>query len=223
MQEFTEDDLLLLSGIQHIAFCERQWALIHIEKQWVENVRTVEGHILHKKVDDPYFLESRGDFITARSIPVVSYKLGLYGIADVIEFIRSNDCNNSVTLPSHEGFWKPNIVEYKRGKPKNIDCDKVQLCAQSLCIEEMFNIIIDKGSIYYGETRHRQTVEFDEILRNKTQKYANRIHQLFNAGITPKPIYQKGCRMCSLIDICIPKMPKSSVRSYLKKAISGDK
>ncbi len=220
--KYQEEDLLLLSGIQHIAFCERQWALIHVEKQWMENIHTFEGQVLHERVDDPYFKEIRKDRVTARSIPVVSYHLGLYGIADVIEFVRVDDPGNSVALPKRKGFWFPNIVEYKRGKPKKDDCDNVQLCAQAICIEEMFNIKLEKGSIYYGKIRHREQVSFDSDLRQKTEDLAKLMHKLFDEGITPKAKYKKACRSCSLFDICIPKMPKSRVKNYLQEFLEKE-
>lgn len=219
---YLEEELLLLSGIQHISFCERQWALIHIEKQWAENIRTVEGQILHENADNPYFTETRGDCIIARAVPLVSYNLGLYGVADVIEFIKTENRDNSIIIPSRKGFWHPNIVEYKRGKPKNIDCDKVQLCAQTMSIEEMFDVHINGGAIYYGEIRHRQTVIFDESLRAETKQLSNLMHQIYNTGKTPKPIFQNSCKMCSLVDICLPKMPKGSVEDYMKNCIDGE-
>jgi len=218
---YSEEDLLLLSGIQHISFCKRQWALIHIEKQWKENVKTVEGQILHEKVDDPEFTEKRKGIIISRAMPIVSYSLGFYGIADVVEFISSENEENSTTLAKRKGFWHINVVEYKRGKAKNTDCDKVQLCAQSICLEEMFNIRINKGDLYYGETRHRLEVNFDENLRKQTFELSKLMHELFEKGITPKAEIQKGCKMCSLVDICMPKMPKSSVKDYFKEFVNG--
>lgn len=217
---YAEDELLMLSGIQHIAFCQRQWALIHIEKQWAENLRTVEGQILHEKADNPYFRETRGDCVTTRAVPIASFELGLYGVADIIEFIKTDLPQNAVTLPKKQGFWQPNVVEYKRGKPKNIDCDKVQLCAQAWCLEEMFQIKIEKGEIFYGEIRHREEVIFDENSREKTQYFSELMHNIYNTKITPKAFYNKSCKMCSLVDICLPQMPTKSVESYMKKSIT---
>lgn len=217
---YQEDELLMLSGIQHIAFCQRQWALIHIEKQWAENLRTVEGQVLHEKADDPYFRETRGDCITTRAVPIASFELGLYGVADIIEFIKTDSAENAVTLPKKQGFWRPKVVEYKRGKPKHIDCDKVQLCAQAWCLEEMFKIKVEKGAIFYGEIRHREEVIFDEQLRNRTKYFSELMHNIFDSQITPQAVYNKGCKMCSLIDICLPQMPQKSVEGYMKKAIT---
>ncbi len=213
---YKEEDLLLLSGIQHIDFCERQWALIHIEKQWQENVLTIEGHFLHEKADNPYIPEKRKGLITARAVPLVSYELGLYGVADVIEFTKTGELDNSLKIPKRSGRWQPKVIEYKRGKPKNIDCDKVQVCAQSLCLEEMHNIFIQEAEIFYGQTKHREIVELDKNLRNHTKNLAGKMHEIFTAGVTPKAEYKPCCKSCSLIDICMPKILKRSTAYYLK-------
>lgn len=196
-KRYDEDDLLSLSGIQHFAFCERQWGLIHVEKQWVENVRTVEGKHLHQRVDDPYFTETRGDVKTVRSVPLVSKTLGLYGVADVIELQK---------IPGDNSGVRYGIVEYKRGRPKPDDRDEVQLCAQALCLEEMLAIVLDYGYLYYGETKHRHRVELDESLRTRVKKLAEKMHMLYAKGETPPAVKDKRCKNCSLADICIPKI-----------------
>ncbi|TRZ52019.1 CRISPR-associated protein Cas4 [bacterium] len=198
----SDDDLLMLSGIQHIAFCERQWGLIHIEQQWEENLRTVEGHHLHERVDDPLESDTRKDVAILRAVPLISYRLGLSGTADVIEFYRTD--GKGVVLLGHSGKWYPHPVEYKRGKPKPDDRDRVQLCAQAMCLEEMYTIQIPKGALFYGETRHRETVDFCVALRSRVNELASRMHELFQQGITPSPIYKNHCKSCSLIDICLP-------------------
>lgn len=219
---YTEEELLQLAGIQHIAFCERQYSLAYVEQQWSENLLTIEGHHLHEKVDDPFLNEKRTDIITLRSVPVVSYKLGLYGKADVVELIHTENRDNSIQLKNESGWWRINPVEYKRGKPKPDDCDEVQLCAQAICLEEMHDIIITDGCIYYGLTRHRHYVEFNDTLRTKTLNYANRMHQLHNEGKTPLPLFQKRCYSCSLIDVCLPETisNQKSVSSYLHDVLN---
>lgn len=203
---YSEDELLMLSGIQHIAFCERQWALIHIEQQWSENVLTVEGHHLHEKADDPFEAESRGNTAIIRALPLVSLRLGFSGIADVVELSRTgDDVPNSIQVSGREGKWLPVPVEYKRGRPKPDHCDEVQLCAQAMCLEEMYDISISKGFLYYGLTRHRNEVEFTVKLRDSVNAYSQRMHELFSKGITPPPVYKPQCRSCSLKDICLPK------------------
>ena len=217
---YIEDELLMLSGIQHIAFCERQWALIHIEQQWTENMLTVEGHHLHEKVDDPFEAEIRGNTAILRALPLVSLQLGFSGIADVVELTRSGDeAKNSISVSGREGRWLPTPVEYKRGKPKPDRCDDVQLCAQAMCLEEMYSITINKGYLYYGQTRHRHEVEFTDELRNNVISYSHRMHELFSKGITPPPVYKSQCRSCSLKDICLPKRLNNTytVEQYLKE------
>lgn len=199
---YGEEDLLALSGIQHFAFCERQWALIHIEKQWVENVKTVEGKNLHQRVDDPYFKETRGNIKVVRSVPLMSQRLGLYGVADLIE-LHLNDDN----------VKRYSIVEYKRGKPKSDDRDEVQLCAQAICLEEMLTVTIEYGYLYYGETKHRKKVEFSNYLRSRVKKLAEKMHLLFSKGETPPAINKKHCKSCSLVDICVPELSKISKKT----------
>jgi len=217
---YSEDDLLALSGIQHMAFCTKQWALIHVERQWEENVRTVEGRNLHEKVDNPYIFEERDGIITSRAVPIVSYQLGLYGVADVVEFEMTDDSKNSILLPGHKGFWRPYPVEYKRGKPKKDDIDKVQLCAQAICLEEMHGISIQKCYLYYAEIHRRICIELTDDLRKKVFELSKNMHEIFAEGITPKAIKTKQCRLCSLIDICVPEISSKSksVLDYLKKA-----
>jgi len=212
-RQYGDDELLALSGIQHFAFCERQWGLIHIEKQWVDNLRTVEGKYLHQKVDDPYFTETRGDVKIVRSIPLVSKTLGLYGVADVIELQK---------IPGEDTGVRYSIVEYKLGKPKPDDRDEVQLCAQAICLEEMLGIILDHGYLYYGRTKHRYGVKFDVALRNRVRKLAERMHELFAKGETPPAVRDKRCKSCSLVDICIPKLGSGNkkLKTYLNRIIN---
>jgi len=222
MIEYGDEDFLMLSGIQHIAFCERQWALIHIEQQWDENVRTVEGHHFHEKVDDPFFTETRKDIVRFRSVQLASKKLGLFGRADVIEWqqVIEND-KTTIELPGRAGKWKPVPIEYKKGKPKPDERDEVQLCAQAICLEEAHNIAVEKGALYYGETRHRHEIIFTGELRAKVTGYAKRMHKLFTQNITPPPVYKSHCRACSLYNICLPKSiaKGQSVNEYLNSML----
>jgi len=213
--KYKDDELLLLSGIQHIAFCPRQWALIHIEQQWEENVKTIEGKHLHDRVDDPFDRDSDTKLVVWRSVNLISYALGLSGRADVVEFRPSGD---GIELSGKPGKWLPYPVEYKRGKPKPDDRDKVQLCAQAMCMEEMFDTTIDEGALFYGEIRRRTTVEFNTPLRDQVAAYAAEMHKLFKQGITPPPVYKSHCKSCSLFDICLPKplISYKSASEYLK-------
>jgi CRISPR-associated exonuclease Cas4 len=206
---FNEDDLIQLSALQHLVFCERQCALIHIEQLWNENLFTAEGRIMHDKVDTAN-CESRGNVRIEYGVPMRSLRLGLIGKADVVEYHRMDD-----------GTWMPFPVEYKRGKPKMDDCDKVQLCAQAICLEEMLNVEIKNGALYYGRTRRREDVVFDEKLRRETEDTAKKVHALIESGKTPKADYSKKCKKCSLYEQCMPKI-SSKVSNYLMKAVEAE-
>ncbi len=217
---FYKDDFLMLSGVQHYAFCPRQWALIHIEQQWVENVRTAEGQILHQRVNDPFERETRGDLIVSRSMPIISHTLKIQGVADIVEFhkLGKNAENKGVELKDRDGRWTLKPVEYKRGKPKIDDRDAAQLCCQAICLEEMFQTEISEGDIFYGEPRRRQRIIFDEDLRNKVITYCSEMYELYEQGKTPSAEKGLNCKLCSLVDICVPRLTvkKSSVEAYIK-------
>lgn len=203
------DDLIMLSALQHFIYCPRQCALIHIEQAWSENVFTAEGRIMHEKVDTAKY-EARGNVRIEYGIPMRSFRLGLIGKADVVEFHKADD-----------GRWMPFPVEYKRGKPKARNCDKVQLCAQALCLEEMLNVGIPEGALFYGQTRRRDDVVFDAALRHETEDTAKKVHELIRSGITPKAEYSKKCDNCSLLELCMPKTcgKAKSVSKYLLTAM----
>lgn len=213
---YSEDDLLPLSGLQHLLFCERQCALIHLEQIWVENRLTVEGRHLHEKSDSGE-RESRGDLRIARGLPLHSFRLGLSGKADTVELHRLDGAEPGVgaLLPGLPGLWRPFPVEYKRGKPKSHRADEVQLCAQALCLEEMLGAPVPAGALYYGETRHRLEVAFDAELRRLTEQAAARFHGLISAGVTPAPVREPKCDSCSLLEVCMPAAPRRSARGYV--------
>ena len=215
---YAEDDMLMLSGIQHYAFCPRQWALIHIEQQWNDNLLTTEGHIMHRHVDDPFYRQKMGSHICLRSVSLASRELGLYGISDIVELHPTDSEENCIVHPNYSGRWTPFPVEYKHGKPKHDDVDIVQLVAQALCLEEVYGIRIQKGAIFYGVTRRRLDVEITDELRNKVRTYAKSMHELFFIGKIPSATKQPFCRNCSLKDICMPDRAfKESASEYLKR------
>lgn len=195
---YREEDYLMLSGLQHFAYCRRQWALIHIEQQWAENERTVDGQIFHSVAHDKARIEKRGDLLITRGLPVKSAKLGMSGICDVVEFHKSEE---GVSLASYEGLWQPYPVEYKKGLPKLNEADEMQLCGQAICLEEMLLCRIPGGSLFYGENRRREPVEFTEELRGKVYDMAKEMHVLWDKGYTPRVKPQKGCNACSLKEI----------------------
>jgi CRISPR-associated exonuclease Cas4 len=214
---FAEDDLLPISGLQHLQFCERQWGLIHIEQQWEENRLTAEGRILHERVHEAG-TEARSGLVVARGLHLQSLRLGLTGQADVVEFHGSED---GIELPSRKGRWHPFPVEYKRGRPKANFCDEVQLCAQTLCLEEMFGTVIESGALFYGMNRRRTEVRFDAALRKRTEELTGRMHQLYSTGVTPVAVYAKKCERCSLYDRCLPRTAskRAAVERYMASAL----
>lgn len=211
------DDYLLMSGIQHFCFCRRQWALIHLEQQWVENLRTTEGHIDHKKCHATDQNERRGDLIITRGMRVVSHRLRLTGDCDVVEFHATPE---GVPLSNEEGLWMPMPVEYKHGHPKENDADRLQLCAQAMALEEMLVCEIPQAALFYEETRRREMVQLTEELRLKTQSMADEMNQCFARGYTPKVKTGTFCNACSLKTICLPVLcvradPERYLRAYL--------
>ncbi len=205
---YTPDDLLPLSGIQHFLFCRRQWALIHVETQWRDNALTAEGRLLHQRVDDPFFTETRNGVVITRAVPVASYTLGLVGICDVVEFTPSHE---GVKLPRRNGLYRPAPVEYKRGRPKRDPVDEAQLCAQAMCLEEMLSVEIPRGYLYYGQTRHREEVELTPALRQLVREMSAEMHAYFARGYTPRVKPHKGCRSCSLAEVCLPVLQENVV------------
>lgn len=221
MTTYSPDDLLPLSGIQHFLFCRRQWALIHVERLWQENALTVEGNIMHSRVDDPFFTEKRKGVIVARSVPVASYTLGLFGVCDVVEFVQSHE---GVRLPGRDTRYLAAPVEYKRGKPKEGESDVAQLCAQAMCLEEMLAVSIPTGYLYYGQTRRRVTIEFTAPLREVVCKAAQEMHAYVQRGYTPKVKPFKGCKACSLHDLCLPTLQSKVIAAsaYIQQQLESE-
>lgn len=217
---YSDEELLPVSALQHLVFCERQWALIHLEQVWAENALTVKGEILHERVHETDH-EQRGDLIIARSVAIKSSRLGLVGKADVIEFIPVDEADErfGIRLDGKSGLWRPVPVEYKHGKPKVDRSDEIQLCAQAICLEEMLGISIEYGELYYGRPRRRSTVVFDRALRDATEEAARRLHELTWLEQTPRAVYKKACNSCSLYEYCLPAAcnGEKSVLTYIEE------
>ncbi|WP_300674881.1 CRISPR-associated protein Cas4 [Desulfoluna sp.] len=202
---FTDDDLLPLSAVQHLLFCRRQCALIHVERLWVENRYTAEGRVLHERVDRRGERPGKG-LRVVYGMDLKGLRLGLIGKADTVEFHADGS------------RWVPYPVEYKRGASKKGNHDRVQLCAQALCLEEMYEISIGEGALFYGKTRRREVVLFSEALRAETEKAARDLHALVASRVTPESVYTKGCETCSFLGVCMPKVTgKGLVQGYLKE------
>jgi CRISPR-associated exonuclease Cas4 len=214
---YTEDELLPISALQHLAFCERQWGLIHLEEAWSENYLTAQGNVMHEKAHNEE-TESRGDLRIARGLKLRSLKLGLVGQADVVEFHKVAQEEKGIAISGVDGLWKPLVIEYKRGKPKIGHEDEVQLCAQVMCIEEMLGIDIASSSFFYGQPRRRYDLNINDTIRKETEALIIKLHKMNDAGVTPAAVYTKRCQACSLIDICLPNIKKSyrTVQGYLE-------
>lgn len=217
MSTYTEDEYLMISGIEHFLFCKRQWALIHIEQQWEENFRTADGNAMHQNVHDCHLNEKRGDKIITRAMRISSAELGFSGECDVVEFTK---CCDGIELFGHEGKYKVTPIEYKRGEPKENLCDTLQLCLQAMCLEEMLCCEINEGYIYYGENRKRTKVILNSELREKVVKTAEEMHMYYKRSYTPKVKRTKACNACSLKNICLPVLMKNkSVKNYLSERL----
>jgi CRISPR-associated exonuclease Cas4 len=206
-----EADLIPLSALQHYLYCPRQCALIHVEQQWAENLYTAEGRILHDRTNTPGG-ESRHGVKTVRAMPIRSFRLGVSGIADVVE------------LREEGGTTLPSPVEYKRGRPKAHRADEVQLCAQAMALEEMFGTDVSEGTLFYGTTRRRLVVAFDTELRRLTERVAAETRALFQSGMTPPPVYKRAkCDRCSLFERCQPKRlaRKTAVARWIERQIES--
>ena len=206
-----EADFIPLSALQHYAFCPRQCALIHLEQVWAENAHTAEGHIMHETAHSGETRLRDGVRIVT-DLPLKFAVLGVSGRADVVE------------LHQEGAVLRPYPVEYKKGAPKgHAEADSVQLCAQAICLEEMLDLSLAEGALYYGESHRRRVVVFDAALRQKTAETAQAIHTLFATGSTPPPEERPHCAACSLLEHCLPKLNKDDRASrYLQSLWSAE-
>lgn len=215
--EKNRDEYLMLSGIQHYYFCKRQWALIHLEQVWSDNILTFGGNNMHEKVDDPYLKESRGKYFISRSLPVYSDLLKLYGICDVVEFVNTKE--NGIKIKNRKGYYNLVPIEYKYGKEKQSSVDIVQLVAQAICLEEMFKCQIDIGYLYYGRTKSRVEVKITKEMRDDVINISKSMWEVFSSFKIPKAEYKTHCRKCSLYNLCEPKLNTSlkDIDKYFEK------
>ena len=211
---YSDEEMLMLSGIQHFRFCPRQWALIHIEQQWDDNRLTAEGSILHKHVDDPFYRQKCGNHICLRAVNIASRELGLYGVTDIVELHPTSDSSNCIYHPQYSGMWQPYPVEYKHGRPKCNEIDEVQLAAQTICLEEQYGINIEYGAFFYAEIKQRIEVYISKELRDTVRICADNMHKVYNTGQLPLIESKKQCKSCSLADICMPQMASIIKASY---------
>ena len=207
----------MLSGIQHFCFCKRQWALIHLEQVWEDDDRTASGNIFHEKVDE-VSKESRGDLVIRRAIRVSSPSLGVSGRCDVVEFIEDP---NGYSVDDMKGHFKVRPVEYKVGHRKSNDCDRVQLCAEAIALEESLHTIIEEGALFYGKERRREVIHIDGDLRSKTSQIAKEMHEMFKTYQLPEAIETPLCKKCSLSNLCLPSIKRhSNVDLYMSRMVN---
>lgn len=219
--ENNEADYLLISGLRHFAYCRRRWALVHIEQQWAENALTMDGHFMHERVHDSNFTEKRGRLLLSRGMAVKSAALGITGECDMVELEESPDGVNIVGRP---GTYRVYPVEYKHGRPESSHADEWQLCAQTMCLEEMLCTDIPEGAIYYGELRHRKLVSMTVELRNTVKAALDEMHALMKKQYTPKVKPKKTCSNCSLRDICHPELlGRMAASQYVRQILMEDK
>lgn len=220
---YPEDQLLPLSAVSQYVHCPRRFALLHVEQVWAENVFTAEGMVLHEKVDSGKD-EARGDVRIIRSLRLRSLRLGVTGIADVVELHRCDEAGRGARFPRLTGTWMPFPVEYKRGSSKNIESYQAQLCLQALCLEEMLGVQVVEGALFLGTKQHRADVGFDAALRERVESACLAMHHLFDTGTTPPAVYSKRCESCSVIELCLPRSAgsgKKRARAWLDAQISS--
>lgn len=214
------EEYLTLSGLKHFVFCRRRWALVYIEQLWNENVLTLDGHYMHERVHDASFTESRGSVLLSRGMPVCSNSLNIMGVCDMVELYKDP---SGVPIRGREGTWRLYPVEYKRGKPDERGADEMQLCAQAICLEEMFVTDIPEGAVFYGETHRRMPVTFTEELRNKVRLSLEEMHRLFERGYTPRAKMTRVCKSCSMLELCQPALSKQmSPAEYVRRKLEEE-
>lgn len=212
--EYAEQELLDISGILQFSICRRRWALITLEGVWAENYHTVKGKLLHERVHDANRVESRGDTVITRGMDVRSFRLGVAGKCDAVEFKRDPD---GVPLHGRDGLWLPYPVEYKKGNGSYMDGEVLQLCAQAVCLEEMLCCGIPSGAMFYFETRKRVPVEFSADLRSRLDAVCREMHEIYTGRKMPRPRKSKICGACSLNDACgVDAGYVSDVNAYIR-------
>ena len=215
-----DSDFLMISGLKHFQFCRRRWALVHIEQLWEENALTLEGHYMHERVHDDGFTEARGSVLLSRGMPVSSQELRITGVCDMVELYKDE---GGVTIQGRNGRWRLYPVEYKLGQPDLQGADALQLCAQAMCLEEMFVTDIPEAALYYGKIKRRQRLILTGELRQRVKESVAEMHRLMLDGRTPKAKMGKACKSCSLVEICQPKLMKQvSASEYIRRAFHGE-
>lgn len=218
---FDDEDYIQINTLQHYVYCPRQCALLCVENVWNDNLYTVRGEILHEVVDSETE-ETRGSVRVVRGLRIHSTRLRIVGKCDVVEFHLSGDDASTLVRKNETGSYTVIPVEYKAGEPKEDLSDKVQLCAQALCLEEMLNVSIEKGIFFYGKIRRRYTIDIDRMLREQTEEVIQGVHALVSKRVVPRALYSQKCRNCSLESICVPRaMNEKKLHNYIHQLYHG--
>lgn len=217
---YSRENLLPLSALQHLAFCERQCALIHVEREWEENARTADGRVVHESVDEGYKAYRKG-LKQFAGVEVLSVELGVMGKLDVLELIKVDEKPDNCSFLGISGSWELTPVEFKRGKPKKLDADRVQLCAQALCVEEMTGSVISTGSLFYAQTRRREEVALHDELRDRTRRLIVRLREIVERQELPPPVFKRHCGACSLMEICQPQVIDGARTAAYREELFG--
>lgn len=215
--------MLSLSGIQHYVFCPRQWALIHMEQQWVDNRLTTEGELLHANVDNPFLRETNGgDVVTLRGLRLYSSTLHLAGVADAVELhpMAGAPAEKSELIASRQFTALP--IEYKRGRRKISNCDRVQVAAQAMILEEMLGVTVSRGAVFYWEERHREYFDIDESMRQQVLAASREMQMIMETRRLPEARKRRECGACSLYEVCCPSLGGKSAADYLRKMLQDE-
>lgn len=217
---YDEDDLLPISALSQLYYCPRRAGLTLLEQQWSDNVYTAEGTVQHRRVHQGGD-EVRRDVRICRGVRVRSLRLGLAGTIDCLELVRlEGGVGTGVAVEGASGLWLPVPVEYKHGSTRDEHEYKVQLCAQALCLEEMLDLSLTDGYLYYEESRRRLTVHFTNELRRFVEDGARQLHEMLRSGVTPSARASAKCHKCSMIDLCGPRLPAARAGRYLAEMLN---
>lgn len=218
--EDNDNEELHIAGIQHFIFCQRQWGLAYIDGEWQENGLTMGGHLIHENAHNPQLVEKRDQLLVTHELPLKSARYHLYGYSDVVEFRETNQ-GEGIPIPNYKGFWLPVPVEYKHGKLKRDHSDSLQLLAQAICLEEMLDVKITFGELFYKQTQRRQQILFTDDLRTELAQTIQQMRKLQLEQRIPKGRLSPKCRSCSLYDICQPELfDQKSPDDFLRKELN---
>lgn len=212
-------ELLPLSLLNDFLYCRRRAALKIIEGWREANAHTVLGDLVHEHADLPGY-EVAKSVKVLRALPVWSERLGLSGKCDIVEVHAqpiSQVIGADYDKPGEVSFVP---VEYKKGKRRAFENDDAQLCAQAMCLEEMFGAAVPRGAVFHAQSKRRREVEFNSDLRSRVERSVADLRELIRVGLVPPALYAEGrCEECSLFNVCLPRLTRSEAASATTVAI----